>query len=88
MLLYFTGLTSTGSECIQKNSDLQCDPIIRKYGIKPQGLTSYILTLEEQRKNDYPIKGQFWGAFGWLLRVFLLRFLLVLISTVVVCLVI
>ncbi|XP_061330217.1 RNA exonuclease 5 isoform X1 [Pezoporus flaviventris] len=51
------GLTSTGSECIQKNSDLQCDPIIRKYGIKPQGLTSYILTLEEQRKNDYPIKG-------------------------------
>ncbi|XP_061330220.1 RNA exonuclease 5 isoform X3 [Pezoporus flaviventris] len=52
-----SGLTSTGSECIQKNSDLQCDPIIRKYGIKPQGLTSYILTLEEQRKNDYPIKG-------------------------------
>ncbi|XP_061223130.1 RNA exonuclease 5 isoform X1 [Neopsephotus bourkii] len=51
------GLTSTGSECIQKNSDLQCDPIIRKYGIKPQGLTNYILTLEEQRKNDYPIKG-------------------------------
>ncbi|XP_030899848.2 RNA exonuclease 5 isoform X4 [Melopsittacus undulatus] len=52
-----SGLTSAGSECIQKNSDLQCDPIIRKYGIKPQGLTSYILTLEEQRKNDYPIKG-------------------------------
>ncbi|KAM9012452.1 RNA exonuclease 5 isoform 4-T5 [Ara ararauna] len=52
-----SGLTSTGSECIPKNSDLQCDPIIQKYGIKPQGLTSYILSLEEQRKNDYPIKG-------------------------------
>ncbi|KAM9012451.1 RNA exonuclease 5 isoform 3-T4 [Ara ararauna] len=57
MLSRLQGLTSTGSECIPKNSDLQCDPIIQKYGIKPQGLTSYILSLEEQRKNDYPIKG-------------------------------
>ncbi|KAM9261603.1 RNA exonuclease 5 isoform 2-T3 [Cariama cristata] len=51
------GLTSTSSECIPKSSDLQCDPIIRKYGGKKQGLTSYTLTLEEQKKNDYPIKG-------------------------------
>ncbi|XP_069726632.1 RNA exonuclease 5 [Phaenicophaeus curvirostris] len=51
------GLTSTSSECIPKSSDLQCDPIIRKYGLKKQGLTSYTLTLEEQKKNDYPIKG-------------------------------
>lgn len=63
MLLYFTGLTSTSSQCIPKSSDLQCDPIIRKYGEKKRGLTSYTLTLEEQKKNDYPIKGQFLRAF-------------------------
>ncbi|XP_010145867.1 PREDICTED: putative RNA exonuclease NEF-sp [Eurypyga helias] len=51
------GLTSTSSECIPTSSDLQWDPIIRKYGEKKQGLTSYTLTLEEQKKNDYPIKG-------------------------------
>ncbi|KFQ84562.1 Putative RNA exonuclease NEF-sp, partial [Phoenicopterus ruber ruber] len=51
------GLTSTSSECIPKSSDLQCDPIIRKYGEKKRGLTSYVLTLEEQKKNYYPIKG-------------------------------
>ncbi|KFQ99779.1 Putative RNA exonuclease NEF-sp, partial [Nipponia nippon] len=51
------GLTSASSECIPKSSDLQCDPIIRKYGEKKRGLTSYTLTLEEQKKNDYPIKG-------------------------------
>lgn len=59
MLLYFTGLTSTSSECVSKSSDLQCDPIIRRYGGKKQGLTSYTLTLEEQKENDYPIEGQF-----------------------------
>lgn len=62
MLLCFTGLTSPSSDCIPKSSDLQCDPIIRKYGEKKQGLTSYTLTLEEQKKNDYPIKGQFLRA--------------------------
>ncbi|NWW48724.1 REXO5 exonuclease, partial [Pedionomus torquatus] len=51
------GLTSTSSECISESSESQCDPIIRKYGVQKQGLTSYILTLEEQKKNDYPIKG-------------------------------
>ncbi|NXK27219.1 REXO5 exonuclease, partial [Arenaria interpres] len=51
------GLTSTSSECISKSSDSRCDPIIRKYGGKKRGLTSYILTLEEQKKNDYPTKG-------------------------------
>ncbi|XP_009868549.1 PREDICTED: putative RNA exonuclease NEF-sp [Apaloderma vittatum] len=51
------GLTSTSSECVPKSSDLQCDPIIRKYGEKKGGLTSYTLTLEEQKKNYYPIKG-------------------------------
>ncbi|XP_075292576.1 RNA exonuclease 5 isoform X2 [Opisthocomus hoazin] len=51
------GLTSAGSECVPKSSDLECDPIIRKYGEKKRGLTSYTLTLEEQKKNDYPIKG-------------------------------
>ncbi|NWH64313.1 REXO5 exonuclease, partial [Geococcyx californianus] len=51
------GLTSSGSERIPESSDLQCDPIIRKYGEKKRGLTSYTLTLEEQEKNDYPIKG-------------------------------
>lgn len=59
MLLYFTGLISTSSECNTKSSDLQCDPIIQRYGEKKQGLTSYTLTLEEQKKNDYPIEGQF-----------------------------
>ncbi|NXO49217.1 REXO5 exonuclease, partial [Aramus guarauna] len=51
------GLASTSSECIPKNSDLQSDPIIRKYGEKKRGLTGYTLTLEEQKKYDYPIKG-------------------------------
>ncbi|NWX07856.1 REXO5 exonuclease, partial [Caloenas nicobarica] len=51
------GLPSPSSDCIPKSSDLQRDPIIRKYGEKKQGLTSYTLTLEEQEKNDYPIKG-------------------------------
>ncbi|NXI68259.1 REXO5 exonuclease, partial [Anseranas semipalmata] len=51
------GLISTSSECIPKNSDLQCDPIIRKYGESKRGLTSYTLTLEELKKNDYPMKG-------------------------------
>uniref|UniRef100_A0A674HKT9 RNA exonuclease 5 n=1 Tax=Taeniopygia guttata TaxID=59729 RepID=A0A674HKT9_TAEGU len=47
----------TAFECITKSSDLQCDPIIQRYGEKKQGLTSYTLTLEEQKKNDYPIEG-------------------------------
>ncbi|XP_030315376.1 RNA exonuclease 5 [Calypte anna] len=51
------GLTSTSSECTPESSDLPCDPIIQKYGEKKQGLTSYMLTLEEQKKNGYPIKG-------------------------------
>ncbi|NXK56292.1 REXO5 exonuclease, partial [Chauna torquata] len=51
------GLISTSSECIPKSSDLQCDPIIRKYGESKRGLTSYTLTLEELKKNDYPMKG-------------------------------
>ncbi|EOB02024.1 Putative RNA exonuclease NEF-sp, partial [Anas platyrhynchos] len=51
------GLISTSSGCIPKNSDLQCDPIIRKYGESKQGLTRYILTVEELKKNDYPMKG-------------------------------
>ncbi|NXX92807.1 REXO5 exonuclease, partial [Centropus bengalensis] len=51
------GLTSTSSECVPKTSDLHYDPIIQKYGEKKQGLTSYTLTLEEQRKNDFPMKG-------------------------------
>uniref|UniRef100_A0A8B9IHB3 RNA exonuclease 5 n=1 Tax=Anser cygnoides TaxID=8845 RepID=A0A8B9IHB3_ANSCY len=36
---------------------LQCDPIIRKYGESKQGLTRYILTSKELKKNDYPLKG-------------------------------
>ncbi|NXX37821.1 REXO5 exonuclease, partial [Tricholaema leucomelas] len=51
------GLSSTGGECPPRRSGLQRDPIIQKYGEKKQGLTSYTLTLEEQKKNDYPIKG-------------------------------
>lgn len=66
MILYVTGLISTSSGCIPKNSDLQCDPIIRKYGESKQGLTRYILTVEELKKNDYPMKGQFFEVFAWL----------------------
>ncbi|NXL85417.1 REXO5 exonuclease, partial [Alectura lathami] len=51
------GLTSTSTECIPKSSGLQCDPIIQKYGEEKRGLTSYTLTLEELKKNDYPMKG-------------------------------
>lgn len=59
MLLYLTGVTCISCECITKSSDLQCDPIIQRYGEKKQGLTSYTLTLKEQKENDYPIEGQF-----------------------------
>lgn len=76
MLLYFTGLTSASNECIPKSSDLQCDPIIRKYGEKKRGLTSYTLTVAEQKKNDYPIKGQFLRAFVWLFCCVLVFFFL------------
>ncbi|NXY84421.1 REXO5 exonuclease, partial [Alcedo cyanopectus] len=51
------GLTTTSSKHVPRSSDLECDPIIQKYGEKKQGLTSYTLTLEEQKKNCYPIKG-------------------------------
>uniref|UniRef100_A0A8C4XZ88 RNA exonuclease 5 n=1 Tax=Gopherus evgoodei TaxID=1825980 RepID=A0A8C4XZ88_9SAUR len=44
---------------ISKNSDLQKDPIIEKYGEEKHGLTSYILTLEEMRKYNYPLEGSF-----------------------------
>lgn len=50
------GLISTGAECIPKSSGLQCDPIIRKYGKEKRGLTSYTLTSEELKKNDYPMR--------------------------------
>ncbi|NXC38352.1 REXO5 exonuclease, partial [Penelope pileata] len=49
-------LISTSTECIPKSSGLQRDPIIRKYGEAKRGLTSYTLTLEELKKNDYPMK--------------------------------
>ncbi|NXS95781.1 REXO5 exonuclease, partial [Jacana jacana] len=51
------GLTATSSECNSKSPESQCDPIIQKYGGKKRGLSSYILSLEEQKKNDYPTKG-------------------------------
>ncbi|NXP81140.1 REXO5 exonuclease, partial [Ramphastos sulfuratus] len=51
------GLSSPGGECPPPRAGLQRDPIIRKYGEKKQGLTSYTLTLEEQKKNDYPVRG-------------------------------
>uniref|UniRef100_A0A8B9P034 RNA exonuclease 5 n=1 Tax=Apteryx owenii TaxID=8824 RepID=A0A8B9P034_APTOW len=51
------GSTSTSSQCIPNSSNLQWDPIIQKYGEEKQGLTSYTLTLEELKKNDYPMKG-------------------------------
>ncbi|XP_067162167.1 RNA exonuclease 5 isoform X2 [Apteryx mantelli] len=51
------GSTSTSSRCIPNSSNLQWDPIIQKYGEEKQGLTSYTLTLEELKKNDYPMKG-------------------------------
>lgn len=59
MILYIPGLISTGAECIPKSSGLQCDPIIRKYGKEKRGLTSYTLTSEELKKNDYPMRGWF-----------------------------
>ncbi|XP_062444797.1 RNA exonuclease 5 isoform X2 [Rhea pennata] len=51
------GLTSTGSHYIPNSSDLQWDPVIQKYGEEKRGLTSYTLTSEELKKNDYPMKG-------------------------------
>ncbi|XP_074867112.1 RNA exonuclease 5 [Carettochelys insculpta] len=51
------GSTSVCSRNIPKNSDLQKDAITQKYGEEKQGLTSYLLTLEEMRKYDYPLEG-------------------------------
>ncbi|NXP47471.1 REXO5 exonuclease, partial [Heliornis fulica] len=51
------GLTATSSERVPEGTDLQRDPIIQKYGVKKQGLTRYTLTLDEQKRYDYPIKG-------------------------------
>ncbi|NXU51147.1 REXO5 exonuclease, partial [Turnix velox] len=42
---------------LSERSDLRCDPIIQKYGLKKRGITSYILNSEELVKNDYPMKG-------------------------------
>lgn len=62
-ILYIPGLISTGVECVPESSGLQCDPIIRKYGREKRGLTSYTLTLEELKKNDYPMRGWFSEVF-------------------------
>ncbi|XP_006123192.2 RNA exonuclease 5 isoform X2 [Pelodiscus sinensis] len=51
------GSASACSGHICKDSDLPKDPIIQKYGEEKHGLTSYILTLEEMRKYDYPLEG-------------------------------
>uniref|UniRef100_A0A8C8VEW8 RNA exonuclease 5 n=1 Tax=Pelusios castaneus TaxID=367368 RepID=A0A8C8VEW8_9SAUR len=51
------GSASVCSRHILKSSDLQNNPIIQKYGEEKHGLTSYILTLEEMRKYDYPLEG-------------------------------
>ncbi|XP_067407591.1 RNA exonuclease 5 [Emydura macquarii macquarii] len=51
------GSASVCSGRIPNCSDLQKDPIIQKYGEEKHGLTSYILTLEEMRKYDYPLEG-------------------------------
>ncbi|OXB72751.1 UNVERIFIED_CONTAM: hypothetical protein H355_009932 [Colinus virginianus] len=40
----------------QPSSGLQCDPIIQKYGKEKRGLTSYTLSSEELKKNDYPMR--------------------------------
>ncbi|NWJ00104.1 REXO5 exonuclease, partial [Crypturellus undulatus] len=58
------GSTSTSSQCATNSSDLQRDPIIQKYGEEKQGLTSYTLTLEELKKNDYPMKGHYLFILG------------------------
>ncbi|NXJ14997.1 REXO5 exonuclease, partial [Odontophorus gujanensis] len=49
-------LISTGVDCVPKSSGLQCDPIIWKYGKEKRGLTSYTLSSEELKKNDYPMR--------------------------------
>ncbi|KAG6927713.1 exonuclease NEF-sp [Chelydra serpentina] len=51
------GSASASTGHIHKNVDLQKDPIIEKYGEEKHDLTSYILTLEEMRKYDYPLEG-------------------------------
>ncbi|NXA38507.1 REXO5 exonuclease, partial [Eudromia elegans] len=51
------GSASTSSQCATNSSGLQQDPVIQKYGEEKRGLTSYTLTLEELKKNDYPMKG-------------------------------
>ncbi|NWI16766.1 REXO5 exonuclease, partial [Crypturellus soui] len=58
------GSTSTSSQRATNSSDLQQDPIIQKYGEEKQGLTGYTLTLEELKKNDYPMKGHYLFILG------------------------
>ncbi|XP_062398366.1 RNA exonuclease 5-like [Sardina pilchardus] len=40
-----------------KGGDLQCHPVIRKFGSETKGLSAYVLTGEEMSKYKFPLKG-------------------------------
>ncbi|KAL4624447.1 putative RNA exonuclease NEF-sp isoform X2 [Arapaima gigas] len=40
-----------------QKSDLSSNPIVRKYGTKAKGLTSYLVSAEEMARNAFPLKG-------------------------------
>ncbi|XP_019350175.1 RNA exonuclease 5 isoform X3 [Alligator mississippiensis] len=42
---------------ILKSANLERDPIVRKYGEEKHGLTTYTLTVQEMKENNYPLEG-------------------------------
>ncbi|XP_019397723.1 PREDICTED: putative RNA exonuclease NEF-sp isoform X2 [Crocodylus porosus] len=42
---------------IFKSTSLEQDPTVQKYGEKKHGLTTYTLTVQEMKENNYPLEG-------------------------------
>ncbi|XP_019363247.1 PREDICTED: putative RNA exonuclease NEF-sp isoform X2 [Gavialis gangeticus] len=42
---------------ILKSTNLEQDPVVQKYGGKKRGLTTYTLTVQEMKENNYPLEG-------------------------------
>lgn len=38
--------------------DVGHHPVVRRYGMKKKGLSSYLLTEQERMKKNFPVKGQ------------------------------
>ncbi|MCJ8748294.1 hypothetical protein PDJAM_G00163090 [Pangasius djambal] len=38
-------------------TDVGCHPVVRRYGVKRKGMSSYLLTEQERIKKNFPVKG-------------------------------